>query len=361
MVKFFDNVFVNMDDKIMYKYEELLSLTYDFYKNKGVPLRFLPYNKYDIDAGGGKPRISYGVVKAVWNLCYVYYVFYDCFVKGISALTPYLKIRRNLHIHSFLLSRRKQIIEYLKDSEYTVIDDSVNPTSQIYVEENDREERKYLNDEFFEEISKEIKQKWANYGISEYIRYRNQNPITSKLEYCWKVNKITSYALLFLMFHEYSHTQYKGKKAKTPLECSIEGIPYDKKKNERLARKEETFCDKNAAKIFTNDYLEKLINDEKIAAEIGMQMAILFLGFCSIATKNYGGIDHPKIYQRLISVFRVIIDKDDKAWCMLIGALSLEFHYLNIKITHKDTFDTFEHASYDYVKRLKAYVRRKEK
>lgn len=294
----------------MYKYEKLLSLTYDFYQKKGVLLRFLPYNRYEIDAGSGQPRISYGVVKAVWNLCYVYYVFYDCFVSGISALTPYLKIRRNQHIHTFLLSRRKQIIEYLKDSEYTCIDDLVNPTSQMYVEKNDRKERKYFNDELFEKISKDIKLKWMKNGITEYLNYRTQNPIKSKLVYCWKVNKIASYALLFLMFHEFSHTQYKGKKAKSAMECSFEGIPYDREYNEKLSRIEETFCDINAVKILNKSYLGKLQNNEKVAAEMGMQMGILFLSFCSIAKKEFGGKDHPEIYKRLISIFTKIKDKD---------------------------------------------------
>lgn len=345
----------------MHKYEALLSLTYDFYNKKSVTLRFLSYNKYELDAGGGTPRISYGVVKAIWNLCYVYYVFYDCFVKGISALTPYLKIRRNQHVQAFLLLRRKQIIEYLKDSEYTCIDDCVNPTSQIYVEENDRAERKYLNNEFFEEIGEKIKQEWAKNGIFEYIRYRNQNPITSKLEHCWNVNKITSYALLFLMLHEYSHTQYKGEKAKNPMECSFEGISYDEEKNEKLSREEELNCDINAAKIFNDDYIKKLCNDEKIAAEIGMQMAILFLSFYSTAKNEFGGKAHPIIYERLFSIFKAITDKNDEAWCMIIGALSFEFYHLDIKITHKSTFNSFEDAAYDYVERLKEYVGRKKK
>lgn len=343
-------------------YEKLLLLSKEFYETKGVSLRFLDYNKYEIDAGGGTPRISYGVVKAVWNLCYVYYVFYDCFVKGVSAITPYLKIKKYPYIHKFLLQRRNQIINYLKDSEYTCIDDFVNPDYQIYVEENDRQERKYIDEDTFNEICEKIKKDWMTKGIVEYWNYRAQTPVNIELMFCLeKVNKIASYALLFLMLHEFSHTQYKGEKAKSRFECLFENITYDEEKNKKLSQAEELECDNAAVKIFNDSYLGKLSGDEKIAAEIGLQMAVLYLNFYSAAKNEFGGSSHPQIYERLISIFQSVTDKDDKAWCMLIGAMSFEFYYLGIKITHKKVFRTFEDVAYDYVERMKNYVIQKRK
>ena len=207
---------------------------------------------------------------------------------GVKPMTPFININTRKDVYSFLEGRRfgvKNYFDSLKAGYANPIDDLVNPEKQKFVLKN-------------------------NY---------------------WIVNKITSFALLFLLLHEYSHTLFANQE-----------------------KDEELWCDNKAFEFFQKNYLNLLRDKELLCAKIGVQIALLILNAVSIDTNNFG-IRHPKSYLRVMNVMYDVDENDDEFWCMLAGIFVYEQQYLGIFENHKKAYDNFKDLSKELVDRLNKY------
>ena len=305
-------------------FKELLTISYDFYKRMDVNCEFLEDDKLKISNNYGESRISLGVVKVVWNFSYIYDLLYVSLIANTKAKTRSVNPNRQRGVFGMIERRRKQIRRYFKTAKENTsgkglpemppdsIDNGVHPRRQPYID-----------------------------GKSY-----------------WVTSRICSYALFYLLLHEYSHTvcPFAGSKDNAGVwggdeEKSPEEIENDKKI--------EYWCDENAFKLFDKEILKKesnrylvydkrqisikeniiekkcifplfysctqLKNENATYAKIGIQVAMMFLVEQSLDQMSFESNNHPEAYLRIKNIMEPISKDDDEFWSFLVAAMSYEF------------------------------------
>jgi hypothetical protein len=283
-------------------YKQLLNLSEIFFRNQGKTLHYLDNHEWKMEVVFGEVTISLGAIKVVWNLCYIYNLFYSTFLANVPPETPFINLNKRPDVVQFLNDRRNEIKCFFKSikegSPLKTIDDSIHMENQKFVEKN-------------------------NFWIS---------------------NKTASYALLFLLLHEYSHTIYEKN--------NVDDGSLVSTKSATIA--EEEWCDYNAYQLYRLNYLDKLQDGELLCAKIGCQVALLVLNAISIDLKNFGK-KHPKSYKRVVDILSNVDKDDDDFWCMLAGIFIFEQHNIGIFEKHDKVYDDFKELTYELVTRFEEF------
>ena len=283
-------------------YKQLLNISEIFFRNQRKTIHYLNNHEWKMEVVFGEVTVSLGAIKVVWNLCYIYNLFYSTFFANVPPETPFINLNERPDVAKFLNDRRDEIRYFFysikEGAPLKAIDDSIHMENQKFVARNSY----------------------------------------------WIANKTASYALLFLLLHEYSHTVYEKKDVDDGSLQSTESATII----------EEKWCDYNAYQLYRLNYLDKLQDDELLCSKIGCQVALLVLNAISIDLKNFGR-EHPKFYKRVVDMLSSVDKDDDDFWCMLAGILIFEQHNIGIFEKHDKVYDNFKVLTYELVTRLEEY------
>lgn len=282
-------------DSYCLKYKPFTDIRIDVVKRSGYTISYRNDDTWIMGNWFGSTVISYGMVKVVWHLAYIYNVFYANYIANLGPMIPYLCFKPNDVLINNLDFLRREVKSFFSSKYKEKISNKVSPDNQFMVKKED-------------------------YGI---------------------VNTTAKRALDFFILHEYSHFVVKR-----------DGITFNGTQEEKI-KQEEDFCDKNAFEIYKEKYLNEGKKENVLSAKIGMQIALLILNAAGIDLKNFG-IDHPASYKRVMNVMGNLSEEDDDSWCLLTAILGFECHFLGIAISHNNIYDDFKSATYEYLSMLES-------
>ena len=202
-------------------YQELLDGIEKYYKEHKTEFEYLHDDeKIKIMNIFQKVYIPKGVVKTVWSLCYINILHYATFMNGVKANTPIVNPNKSPYVYRVILEKREQIEKYFRtlkenagsggmpDVDFDVIGEVINPSYQPYISHH-----KY------------------------YV-----------------VNQICSYALFFLLMHEYAHNI-------CPIQMPTRsewGCTGSTKEEKGKSQEIENWCDEEAFRRYKKVFLEKI-------------------------------------------------------------------------------------------------------
>jgi len=301
------------------EFENLLQITKDYYKAGKTEFDFYDEEKFKIGNSFGNVFISKAIVKCIWTLSYINFLYYNTFMAGMKPNTRQLNPNAHYSVFRIILEKRKQIETYflsqkenngangMPDIPPDAIGEIVNPSYQPYISPKDY-----------------------------YI-----------------VNQCCSYALFFWLLHEFGHNRCP---IPEPHRDYVGGVKFSEEEIKQL-NEIECWCDDYAFK----EYKKILLDDNNISisdcenAKIGMQIAMLFFVVKSFDQNFFDGIDHPEIYKRICTIMEPVTSDDDKTWCLLDSFLAFEFKDIHSIVIGQKKFRTHKEASLYLVDLIKQY------
>ncbi len=302
-------------------YQELLDGIEKYYKEHKTEFEYLHDDeKIKIMNIFQKVYIPKGVVKTVWSLCYINILHYATFMNGVKANTPIVNPNKSPYVYRVILEKREQIEKYFRtleenagsggmpDVDFDVIGEVINPSYQPYISHH-----KY------------------------YV-----------------VNQICSYALFFLLMHEYAHNI-------CPIQMPTRsewGCTGSTKEEKEKSQEIENWCDEEAFRRYKKVFLEKIDKKSELYenAEVGVQFAMLYLVIKSLDQHSFDGDEHPEVYKRIWNIMEPIAQDNDKSWCILVSVLSFEFKDIeSIQISRTKSYRTFKAVVEEYLQLIKEY------
>lgn len=254
----------------------------------------------------GNALLSQGAVKILWNLSYVYYMFYSRYVSGLDGEKG-----------TFMVDVKSSLMNTLNAC------------------------RDAVKDCLIEKIP-----------IEEYFTSSPENMPLAEEREKRIIFDVASNAMLFCLLHEHFHCVWKKNKGTELTQVKV-GDGLSAEENE-ANKEEEDWCDKEAFSLYSSYLISKHHGEQLMCAQVGVQIAFLVI---SSVTCDTGFVEagHSAAYDRIMKVLGCVAPDKDESWCVLTGILGYEFNRIGIVPNHDVVHDNFKDSVKMLVGQLKEY------